>query len=135
MYKISQLTGYIYFNNVRIEQDDRLQEYNDLIDFMRNGGELIEIESTPEEIHEINVKKAVEIDLIYKSKITNLLSIHIEKKVLADFLNETYVIPQKVLDDREALKAECNALIEALGITDYTYRQSIPELMKPQIEM
>ena len=54
MYEISKLTGRIYFNGVEVIQDDRFQEWNDYVIFIQGGGQLVVIESTPEEIAEAN---------------------------------------------------------------------------------
>ena len=50
-------------------------------------------------------------------------------------LGQTYVIPQITLDEVQALKNECNAKIAELGITDYSYRQSVPILAKGEFKL
>ena len=57
MYEISKLTGRIYFNGVEVIQDDRFQDWNDYVTFIQGGGQLVVIESTPEEIAEANKPK------------------------------------------------------------------------------
>ena len=53
-YRLSKLTGKLYLDNIEIIQDDRLQEWNDFLSFISNGGVLEEIEATEEEIIEAN---------------------------------------------------------------------------------
>lgn len=85
---------------------------------------------TPEQILEAKTKRAIEIDFEYTKKISDLMEKHTEKFIEALENGETYVIPQIAKDQKQALKDECNAKIAALGITDYTYRQSVPKLAK-----
>ena len=54
MYEISKLTGNIYFNGVLVPLDDTNQLWLDYWSFIQNGGVVIEIEGTPEEIAEAN---------------------------------------------------------------------------------
>lgn len=79
---------------------------------------------------EQKIQKAIEIDLYYTKKISDLMMKH-NDKLLESFYNDTvYVIPQSALNDKQLLKDECNAKILELGITDFTYRQSVPKLAK-----
>ena len=85
---------------------------------------------TEEQIQEEKIQKAISIDLEYTKKISDLMIKH-NDKLLESFYNDTvYVIPQSALDAKQALKDECNAKILELGITDFTYRQSVPKLAK-----
>jgi len=84
------------------------------------------IDFTAEEITAHNISKAMQIDLEYKSKITDVLRIPIEKVMCGEYES----IPQSKLDERDFLRNECNAKILELGITDFTYRQSVPKLAK-----
>jgi hypothetical protein len=54
MYKISQLTGIEYFNNIKIPQDDTSELYQQRCAFLNNGGVFEIVEATPEEIAELN---------------------------------------------------------------------------------
>lgn len=52
MYQKSKLTGKIYLNNVEVIQDDRLEEWRVMHQWVLAGGVFEMIESTPEEIAE-----------------------------------------------------------------------------------
>lgn len=86
--------------------------------------------ATPEEMNQDKIKKAIEIDLFYTKKIADLMVKHNDKFIEALYNETTYIIPQLALDEKQELKNECNAKIAELGITDYTYRQSVPKLVK-----
>ncbi len=80
------------------------------------------IDNTP---LEEKIQKAIAIDLDYTKRISDLLAKPIER------LNcDGIPISQSKLDERDALRTECNTKITALGITDFTYRQSVPKLSK-----
>ncbi len=105
------------------EVTDVLPDDN-LINKKWNGLQWIEGLSLSQ-INDLNIQKAIEIDLYYTKKISELLVKPIEK------LNcDGIPIPQSKLDERDALRVECNAKIAELGITDYAYRQSVPKLAK-----
>jgi len=78
------------------------------------------------------IKKAIDIDLEYTDKIGFLMVKHVNKTVLAMSIGEIYVIPQSALNEVQILKDECNEKILALGITDFSYRQSVPKLAKTE---
>lgn len=79
---------------------------------------------TEEEINKIKINQAIEIDLEYTEKITQLLKKHNDKYIQGLILGIPYIFPQDVLEERDKLKQECNDKIAELGITDYTYRQT-----------
>lgn len=54
MYQKSKLTGKIYLNKIEIIQDDRLEEWQLMHQWVLSGGVFEIIESTPEEIAELN---------------------------------------------------------------------------------
>ena len=55
MYKISKLTSKIYDSDlIEVPQDDREQRFLDFLQWINNGGVVVEIEATPEEIAEAN---------------------------------------------------------------------------------
>ena len=56
MYQKSLLTGNIYFNGVLVPLDDSLQSYQDYVVYISNGGVVEEIESTTQEVLEIEAK-------------------------------------------------------------------------------
>ena len=131
MYKISEYSNKILnFETGEIfEHDDRLTAYNVYADWMGQG-------NTPETVNffegeelQKKQKRALEIDLDFTKRISDLMAKHTEKFIEALELGETYVIPQIAKDERQSLKDECRALIfQETGITDYSYRQSIPKL-------
>lgn len=69
MYKKSLLTGNIYFNSVLVPLDDTTQLYQDYVVYISNGGIIEEIESTTQEVLEIESKKALENEtLMYRKR-------------------------------------------------------------------
>jgi hypothetical protein len=54
MYTRSKLTNKIYFNNVEVPQDDTHPMWQAWFVHVENEGEITEVESTPEEIAELN---------------------------------------------------------------------------------
>lgn len=78
---------------------------------------------TLQDINALKIQEAILIDLEYTARISDLLRKAIEK------LNcDGIPIPQDKLDERDALRLECNNKILALGITDFTYRASVKGL-------
>lgn len=75
--------------------------------------------ATTQEINDIRIPQALEIDLYYTAVISDLLRKHIEKLSI-----DNIPIPQDVIDERDRLRAECNQKIIDLGITNFAYRQS-----------
>ncbi len=69
------------------------------------------------------INQALEIDLEYTTLISDLLKKHIEKLTM-DFIP----IPQDVIDERDRLKSECNEKILALGVTNFSYRNTVLSL-------
>lgn len=131
MYYLSKLTGNYYNSEfVEVPKDDSNQLYLDMIE----SGNIEIVESLEFEIDAIKLKekkdKAISIDLEYTEKIDNLMMKHHNKVIQSIYFNTTYVIPQIALDEMQALKDECNAKITDLGITDFSYRQSVPKLAK-----
>ena len=83
---------------------------------------------TPEEILEAKTKRAIEIDLEYTDRIFNEIEV---KHIGRSIRDRNYVWPKIAVDAIVALRAECNArILEETGITDYSYRQSVPKLAK-----
>jgi hypothetical protein len=74
--------------------------------------------ATTQEINDVRIPQALEIDLYYTALISELLRKHIEKLSI-----DGIAIPQSAIDERDRLRAECNEKIMELGITDFTYRQ------------
>ena len=54
MYEISELTGNIYFNGVLVPQDDTNPMWQAYWQHKQNGGEIVFVEATDEEIAEAN---------------------------------------------------------------------------------
>jgi len=75
--------------------------------------------ATTQEINDIRIPQALEIDLYYTGLISDLLRKHIEKLSI-----DLIPIPQAAIDERDRLRAECNQKILDLGITKFAYRQS-----------
>lgn len=110
-----------------------ITEYQKLGDDYFLAGDIVTkevIDFTADEIYQSKLSQAIAIDLYYTEKIDNLMIKHFNKVTLANYYGTTYIIPQIALDEMQALKDECNAKILALGITDFTYRQKVPELAK-----
>ena len=57
MYEISELTGNIYFNGVLVPQDDTNPMWQAYWQHKQNGGEIVFVEATDEEIAEANKLK------------------------------------------------------------------------------
>lgn len=127
MYRQSELTSEIRdeFNNV-VPQDDSNQEWQTFNDWRLNGGVIQLVEFFTDEDLARRQKRALEIDLEYTDRI--FIDIEI-KHVGRGSRDSNYVWPQIALDDIARLRSECNEKItEETGITDYSYRQSIPKL-------
>ena len=60
MYEISELTGNIYFNGVLVPQDDTNPMWQAYWQHKQNGGEIVFVEATDEEIAEANKPKVPE---------------------------------------------------------------------------
>jgi len=75
--------------------------------------------ATTQEINDIRIPQALEIDLYYTGLISDLLRKHVEKKILRGI-----DIPQAVEEEVNRLRAECNQKIMDLGTTNFAYRQS-----------
>lgn len=75
--------------------------------------------ATTQEINDIRIPQALEIDLYYTAVISDLLRKHIEKLSI-----DNIPIPQDVIDERDRLREECNQKILDLGITNFAYRQT-----------
>ena len=75
--------------------------------------------ATTQEINDIRIPQALEIDLYYTGLISDLLRKHIEELSI-----DGIPIPQSAIDERDRLRAECNQKILDLGITNFAYRQS-----------
>ena len=84
-----------------------------------DGTKWVEGESA-ELIHENKIKEAIKIDLHYTNLISELMRKHIEKYAI-----DGIEIPQHVIEQRNALRNECNEKIMALGIVDFTYRKTV----------
>jgi hypothetical protein len=98
-----------------------------------NGSEWIESQ-TLEQVNQIKINKAIEIDLYYTKKINDLMMKHYNKIQKHNYFELTpYVVPESAWIEEQALKNECNAKILALGITDFSYRQNVPKLAKVEI--
>jgi hypothetical protein len=75
--------------------------------------------ATTQEINDIKIPQALEIDLYYTGLISDLLRKHIEKLSI-----DGIPIPQDAINERDRLRAECNQKIMDLGIINFSYRQS-----------
>ena len=74
--------------------------------------------ATTQEINDIRIPQALEIDLYYTGLISDLLRKHIEKLSI-----DGIPIPQSAIDERDRLRAECNQKVVELGIENFNYRQ------------
>jgi hypothetical protein len=74
--------------------------------------------ATTQEVNELRITEALDIDLYYTGLISDLLRKHIEKLSI-----DLIPIPQSAIDERDRLRAECNQKILDLGITNFSYRQ------------
>ncbi len=127
MYEISNYSGKIRntITNEVFTQDDSLPQWEGYWDWRKNN-EIVYVDFFAGEELEKNQKRAIEIDFEY----TDRIFIEIEiKHVGRNARDSSYVWPQSALDEIALLRAECNAKIfDETGITDYSYRQSIPKL-------
>lgn len=80
--------------------------------------------ATSEEVAESKREQVESIDLSYTNIISDLMRKSIEKLAA-----EQIPIPQSVLDERNALRAQCNLEIDALGIDVSIYRDSNRETL------
>jgi len=114
----------LYTTTIEIELQENQIEIDDLItdNFIKpywNFETLSFYEvATPQEINDVRIPQALEIDLFYTNLISELLRKHIEKLSI-----DLIPIPQAAIDERDRLKAECNQKILDLGITNFSYRQ------------
>jgi len=69
------------------------------------------------------ISQALVIDFYYTELISKLLRKHIEKLTI-----DSVPVPQDAIDERNALRTECNNKILDLGITNFSYRQQYNEL-------
>lgn len=74
--------------------------------------------ATTQEINDIRIPQALEIDLYYTGLISDLLRKHIEKLSI-----DGIPIPQEAIDERDRLRDECNQKVVELGIENFNYRQ------------
>ena len=70
--------------------------------------------------NENKIQLAIQIDLHYTKLISDLMRKHIEKYAI-----DGVEIPTNIIEQRNALKNECNEKIMALGIVDFTYRKTV----------
>ena len=69
------------------------------------------------------IQLAIQIDLQYTNLISELMRKHIEKYAI-----DGIEIPTNIIEQRNALRNECNEKIIALGIVDFTYRKTVKVL-------
>lgn len=69
------------------------------------------------------IQLAIKIDLQYTNLISDLMRKHIEKYAI-----DGIEIPTNIIEQRNALRTECNEKIMALGIVDFTYRKTVKGL-------
>lgn len=69
------------------------------------------------------IQLAIQIDLQYTNLISELMRKHIEKYAI-----DGIEIPANIIEQRNALRIECNEKITALGIVDFTYRKTVKGL-------
>lgn len=69
------------------------------------------------------IQLAIQIDLQYTKLISDLMRKHIEKYAI-----DGIEIPTNIIEQRNALRNECNEKIIALGIVDFTYRKTVKGL-------
>ena len=127
MYVNSKLTGKIYKQiddlYIQVIEDDRLQPWNDMQIWMKQGNEILFIEATPEEIAEAN--KPIVPESISQMKLRKQLILSGISIASIDALIQQLPQPNRdliytmweyaVVFDRA--NAELNAMAEMLGIT------------------
>lgn len=101
MYHKSKLTGKIYLNNIEIIQDDRLQEWQIMHEWVLAGGVFEMIESTPEEIAEAN-KPKVPCSI---SRMRLKLELFERNITVEDIVDTITSIPSAVFSEAEKQKA------------------------------
>ncbi len=99
MYQITK-RGNIYFNNVKIPQDENNIAYQQyLIDKDIVGYSYVE--TTPEEIIETNIELAILIDLDYTDRISELMEKHNEKYLRGMRTGIPYIIQRKPYNNKQ----------------------------------
>ena len=75
MYEISELTGNIYFNGVLVPQDDTNPMWQAYWQHKQNGGEIVFVEATDEEIAEQagnkpirNISEVLKLTVVFNTK-------------------------------------------------------------------
>jgi hypothetical protein len=119
----TEVTRDIFYDNILFEllETDIILD-NSLIKPKWTGTEWIDSETLNETLARKTVI-AIQIDLEYTGMISDLMRKHMEK-----FIIDGVSVPQAIIDQRDALRLECNNKIAALGITDYTYRIGVKGL-------
>jgi hypothetical protein len=111
-------------NNQLIPMDESSPLYQDYYNYLVNEGTVYPTDyEFPNDIAEALINQALAIDLDYTNQISELLKKHIEKLNL-----DAVAIPEAVITERTRLRNECNQKIIDLGVTDFSYRQTILSL-------
>jgi hypothetical protein len=107
-------------NNQLIPMDESSLLYQEYYNYLVNGGTVYPTDyEFPSDIDQALINKALEIDLDYTNRISELLKKHIEKLNL-----DGVAIPQYAIDERTRLRNECNQEITDLGVTNFSYRKT-----------
>ena len=101
MYEISELTGNIYFNGVLVPQDDTNPMWQAYWQHKQNGGEIVFVEATDEEIAEAN-KPIVPYSI---SRMRLKLELFERNITVEDIVDTITSIPSAVFSESEKQKA------------------------------
>ena len=113
MYIYSELTGKTYKNidgfNYEVIQDDRLQSWKDMENWIKQGNEVLFVESTPEEIAEAN-----------KPIVQNLKLEQYQELSPTDWYYTRYIetgqeVPLEIKQQRQEIRDKYNNLIENIN--------------------
>ena len=102
MYEISELTGNIYFNGVLVPQDDTNPMWQAYWQHKRNGGEIVFVEATDEEIAEAN-KPIVPYSISRMNLKIQLLLKNIDIQDIIDIINSIPEVMFSTIDKQIAI--------------------------------
>lgn len=108
MYKKSKLTGKIYFNNVEVIQDDRLEEWQIMYQWQLNGGTFEEVEFVESELM-----------LLKEIKINEIKQIQYQELSITDWYFTRYIetgqeVPLEIKKQRLDIKEKYDNLIREI---------------------
>lgn len=98
MYVQSELTGNIYFNGVLVPQDDTNPMWQAYWQHKQNGGEIVFVEATDEEIAQVHTETQ---EQLKQQQYTELLE---TDWYVVRFAERGIPIPAEILEQRQAIR-------------------------------